>query len=254
MAKHRIYVGLPSMGWSSSAQGHTLRKLEKKYADTVELVYPDKLCYRVMHDFARNSIVDEFLASDCDILWQLDADVAPPDNVLDIVVNHADLWQAAGCPYPVMMGAGGEGREILWTVYNGETGKGLIPSDIPMSGQAWVDGMATGCMFLKRGVFARLQKPYFEFKYNPEMRNLVEGEDLGFCLKLKALGIPFFVDYSLVCGHTKEVDLLEINNYAMRYAKRCIETYSAQVREELKQHAAKTAAARKPQSTLWVPK
>lgn len=229
--------------------------MEKKYTGRIEFIYPERMAFRMFHDFARNAIVEEFLASEADILWQLDSDIEPPLNALDIVADHHEKWQAAGCPYPVLVGSAKENktRDLVWTIYKGTAAGGLVPGDIPMSGLDFVDGVATGCMFVKRGVFMRLAKPYFEFKYDAETRQMTEGEDLGFCLKLKALGIPFFVDYSLVCEHVKRVGLLEMNNYAMQYAKRSVEAYSAQVREELKQHALRSKAAAS-QPKLWTPR
>jgi hypothetical protein len=257
--KWKLYVGLPSTGWTNSAQMHVLRRIEKRYADQIEFIYPDKQVYRMLHDYARNSIVDEFLASDADILWQLDADVAPPENVLDIITEHGDKWQAAGAPYPVAMSVNDKSiREIVFTVYRGDE-KGMTPTDIPMEGLDFVDGVATGCMFLKRGVFLRLERPYFAFEFDNDTRKMKVGEDLGFCIKLHKLGIKFFVDYSKTCGHVKEVDLLEVNNYAIAYAKRTIEAYMETVRSQLREQAAILAAARKPKvevakkPSIWMP-
>jgi hypothetical protein len=211
-----------------------LRRIAAKYADKIELVYPDQLVHRIFHDAARCAIVDEFLATDCDILWFLDSDVTPPEHVLDLVTEHGDKWLCAGAPYPVIQARPGEEeRQLVFTAYKGANGKGLSPTRIPHGGTEFIDGLATGCLFIKREVFSKYQKPWFEFKYDPETRVPVEGEDLGFCLKMKALGIPFFTDYSMVCRHTKTVDLLEINNYAISYAQKAVAAYDQDVREQV---------------------
>ena len=253
MSKIKVYLGLPSTGNTASFQMHQLRKIEKKYAEQIELVWPENLVIRFGHDFARNMIVEEFLKSDCDILWQLDADVSPPEYILDLITIHGDKWQAAGAAYPVVMCHGNAPiRQLTFTVYKGSNGRGLSPAEVPTEGTDWVDGLATGCMFLKRGVFMRLEKPYFNFEREPETQRAIKGEDLGFCMKLRELGIPFFTDYSMVCSHLKEVDLLEMNNYAMSFAKKSVEAYAQRVKVELAQQVRMMSEAKKkPQ--IWTP-
>jgi glycosyltransferase involved in cell wall biosynthesis len=227
----KVYCGFPSIGSVYDFQLYMLREIAEKYKDSIQLVYPKTCANRFGHDFARNEIVKEFLDTDCDILWFLDSDIAPPSHILDLITLHQDKWLVAGAPYPVLMTQKGfQARQITFCVYKGSNGKGLSPASIPDEGIDLVDGVATGCLFIKREVFNHLEKPYFEFKHNPESRETVEGEDLGFCLKLQKLGIPFFVDYSMACKHQKTVCLLEMNNYALEFAKRSIESYDYSVK------------------------
>lgn len=257
--KIRIYLGIPSTGDRCDAQCYMLRQLEERYGDEIEFVYPKQLVHRIWHDFARNEIVEEFLASDCDILWFLDSDVCPPKHVLDLVTLYGDKWEAAGAPYPIFITPQGEsGQQVVYAIYQGRKGDGLVPGSVPRDGQAFVDGLATGCLFLKRSVFARLKKPYFEHKYDPESRKLVGGEDLGFCIKLNDLGIRFFTDYSMICRHYKRVDLLEVNNYAIDYSNKNVIAYDQSIRETMTKleahYQAKIRALSKPQSNLILPK
>ncbi len=169
--------------------------------------------------------------------------MTPPDHILDLVTHHLDKWVVSGAPYPVIMVPSTETHpQLLFTCYKlGETG-GLHPSRIPHEGIDYVDGLATGCLFIKRDVFKMLEKPYFEFKFEHETRKVLEGEDLGFCFKMVKAGIKFFVDYGMVCGHQKEVNLLEMNNYAILYAKKAVENYAAMIKpilDQLSQRARK---------------
>lgn len=254
--KIKLFMGLPTTGQTASFQMHMLRKIEKKYADKIEFIYEPELCIRFSHEYARNCIVEAFLASDADILWFLDSDVTPPENILDLVVNHGEQWQAAGAPYPVVMCHGTDPtRQLTFTVYKGTDGKSLVPGHLPPEGREFVHGVATGCMFLKRGLFLRLAKPYFKFEREEETQKCLTGEDLGFCMRLNAMGVYFFVDYSLVCSHIKTIDLLEMNNYAMAYAKKSIERYELNTRQELAKQARAIAEARKSkQSAIWTPR
>lgn len=234
-------MAIPSTGTVSDTQAYTFREMLELYGDHVEFVYPKVCTRRIFHDFARNELVEEFLDTDCDLLWFIDSDVTPSAYVLDLVKNHYDKWQVAGATYPVFMSPTRDGTlEVVYTCYrkNPKTGN-LTLSGVPLKGQEFVDGLATGCLFIKREVFEKLSKPYFEFKFK-ENREMIEGEDLGFARKLSELGIKYFVDYELVCRHQKSVDLLDVNNYAIAYANRQVESYITTARSEM-QHVLKAA-------------
>jgi hypothetical protein len=60
----KVFVAIPTLGSSEDAQTYALRRIEKKYAGKVELVYPHEQVTRMFHDFARNQMTEEFLQSD----------------------------------------------------------------------------------------------------------------------------------------------------------------------------------------------
>jgi hypothetical protein len=264
--KTKIYMGVPTTGTIVDSQAYALREIADLYKDHVELVYPAQCIRRIFHDFARNKTVEDFLASDCDILWFLDSDITPDKHVLDLVAIYGEKWEVAGATYPVFMNAlEGSGPEVVFTCYkkNPQTGN-LAVSGVPKEGLDFVDGLATGCLFIKREVFSKLKKPYFEFLYKDENREIKEGEDLGFCRKLSELGIKIFTDFSLVCKHEKKVCLLDVNNYAITYSNRNVLAYAESLKEEMQEavkiayHAGlqkgqKIAQQTAPKSTLWVP-
>lgn len=212
--KTKVYCAIPSLGERHDSQNYWWRRMQKSYGDKIEFVFPEIYVGRLFHDCARNSYVEQFLQSDCDILFFLDSDVVPPERLFDLIVEHGDKWKLAGAPYPVWMHQEGfEGPQVTFTVYTDPTGGNkLSPAAIPPSGLEFVNGIATGCIFIHREVIEKLAKPYFEFKYNPETREMTEGEDLGFCRKINDLGYKFFVDYSMLCHHFKRVSLLDVSN------------------------------------------
>lgn len=236
--KIKVYLGWLSTGQREDAHLYLLRDLQQRYGEKIELVLPDLCVHRLFHDAARNAVVEEFLASDCDVLWFLDSDVVPPNHVLDLVAHHYDKWQCAGAPYPLFMPVPGTNElSITFTVYNGidsrSDGRGIFMAAVPDEGQDMVDGLATGCLFIKREVFAQLSKPYFEFKYDHETRRITEGEDLGFALKCHDKGIKFFVDYGMVAKHMKKVCLLDMNNYAINMSNKKTLDYDRMIREDV---------------------
>lgn len=242
MSKIKIFMGVPSTGTRSDAQCYALRNLEKKYGDKIEFIYPKYCVYRIFHDFARNMVTEEFLQSEADILWFLDSDIVPPSDCLDIVLYPTMEWKVAGCPYPVCMTVNDEtGPQIVWCVYDKNSAKGLRACDVPTKGIKLVGGLATGCMFIKREVFSQLEKPYFSFDYHPETRELIGGEDLRFCKAVNALGYEFYTDFSKVCKHYKQVDLLDMDNYARTLVKSKLMEYDAQIRGQVETLQAQVA-------------
>lgn len=261
MKKTKIYVAIPTMGEVVDVMMYAFRQYERDYGDRIEFVYPEHCVQRRWHDFARNAIVEDFLKTDADMLWFLDSDIIPPPNVLDLVTDHGQHWDMAGAPYPVFMTVPNRiGPQVVMCVYNRDENGGMHTVDVPTEGRGFVDGMATGCIFIKREVFAKLQKPYFEFKFDPETRKMTEGEDLGFCRKTSELGLKFFTDFSMACGHVKKVNLLDVNNYAIQFANQSVKTYDNQVRDQVvalakkvKEQAMQLAELKKPKSGLILP-
>lgn len=262
--KIKVFVATPTTGSVVDSQAYILRDIADLYKDDIELVYPPVCVRRIFHDHARNKMVEEFLATDCDILWFLDSDVTPPLHIMDLILLHGEKWKLAGATYPVFMspyGNADSGHQIVFTCYQKNPDGSMGLSDVPSSGTAFVDGLATGCLFIRREVFSQLSKPYFEFKYDSEIRDITEGEDLGFVLKTLALGYKYFTDFSLVCKHQKSVDLLDLNNYAIEYSNRSILRYDAMVQEQVKeaikaayQKGLEAGKAAQPKSSIWLPK
>jgi hypothetical protein len=244
--KIRVFCAVPTTGTIADAQSYFWREAEKKYADRIEFIWPALCVRRIFHDFARNSLVEEFLKSDADILYFLDSDVVPPPDVFDMVMEH-EKWVVAGAPYPIFMTPPGYTEpQIVFTAYKGVGSKGVSAADCPNEGKEFIDGLATGCLFVKRELFSQMQKPYFAFEYDEETRSLTAGEDLSFCRKVRDLGHKFYVDYSKVCRHYKHVCLLEMNNYARQYAKSSVSMYDSLVRPLLSELQAKLKAKSKP--------
>ena len=238
--KIRVFMGILSTGDRIDIQTYLFRDLQERYGDKIEMVFPDGCVHRFGHDFARNEVTEDFLASDCDVLWFLDNDVCPPKFIFDLITNHYDKWQVAGAPYPLWMNVPGTAQmSIVFTAYQGVVhnadGKqdGIKMAVVPKTGTEWVDALATGCLFIKREVFAKLEKPYFEFKRDPETMRVIEGEDLGFALKVNKLGIKFFCDHGMVCKHYKRVCLLDMNNYATEMSNAKTLEYDRVIRDQV---------------------
>lgn len=269
MSKVRVFVATPTMGTVVDSQAYLMRDLQDIYGHLVEFIYPQNCVRRMFHDHARNKMVEEFLGSEADIIWFLDSDITPPINVLDLVTIHKDKWEIAGATYPVFMCPDrnqGPELQVVYTAYAKNESGTMGLSDVPQTGQKFIDGLATGCLFIKRSLFAKLEKPYFEFKYDKDSRDIVEGEDIGFCFKVNKLGVKFFTDFAMVCKHQKSVDLLDVNNYAISYSNKSVLNYDKIVQQQIKDtineayqrgvkagRAQKSEAAQPKSSVIWTP-
>lgn len=253
MNKIKVYCSVPTTGTIADSQTYFWRRAEKLYGDRIEFIWPELCVRRIFHDAARNAHVEDFLKSEADILFFLDSDVVPPPDLFDMVIEH-EKWKVAGAPYPIFMTPAGMSQpQIMFTAYKGRGTKGLGAADIPQEGTEFIDGLATGCLFIKREVFEQLSKPYFAFKYDEESRVMLEGEDLSFCKKVTDLGYRFYVDYSKTARHYKHVCLLEMNNYAMEYGKRSVETYAQLMKPFIEELQKRIKALKKPVSSIIAP-
>jgi hypothetical protein len=252
MSKTKVFMAIPSTGQREDYHTYMFEEWRRRYSDEIEFVFPDGCQQYFGHDYARNMYVERFLESDCDVMFFIDSDVCPPQHVFDLITVHGDKgWLAAGAPYPLWLYRPGTTEmSVQYTVYKGnakaENGNaGLKMVAVPQEGTDWVDGLATGCLMLRRELFEKLEKPYFQFKRDPNTCEVKEGEDLGFALKLQKLGIQYFVDYGMVCGHMKRVNLLEVQNYATAMSNEKLLAYDRMIRpqiEEAVQAAAKQGA------------
>ncbi len=228
-------MGIPTTGTRLDAQTQFFEQIRETYKDKVQLVFPKECVRRLFHDYARNEIVKEFLASDCDVLWFLDSDILPSGNVLDLVTEHYEKWTVAGGVYPIWMAdeADNRSQKVFFTAYTANDTGGYHAAPVPRKGTEYVDGLATGCLFIKRSLLEMMKPPYFSFTYNEETRGMIAGEDLSFCKVVNQMGYKFFTDYSIVCGHYKTVNLLDVSNYAIEMSNYKIKAYDAEVRPKV---------------------
>ena len=64
-------------------------------------------------------------------------------------------------------------------------------------------------------------------------RELLEGEDLGFCMKVNKLGLKFFTDFSIQCNHFKKVGLQHVNDYAINMRNAAVLGFNEEVKSKV---------------------
>lgn len=151
-------------------------------------------------DDARNSVVREFLESDCSELVFLDADVVwEPKDLIQLCQRDRDM---VGGVYPYRRD-GGEGMPVRMMDSK------LLDAD----GLLEVEGLPTGFLKIKRHVLDRIAAVspwYFDKVYRtalvfnrtePDADGTRWGGDIAFCRKWAALGGKMYADAELRLGH-----------------------------------------------------
>lgn len=154
-------------------------------------------------DDARNSIVRDFLESDCTELLFLDADVDwEPKHIIQLCKRKMDI---VGGVYPFRR-EGGMNMPVR-----------MMDNPAKMDGLLEVEGLPTGFMKIKRHVLekvAAVSPKYFDKIYetamifdrpDPDENKTRWGGDIAFCNKWRAMGGRLFADTELRLGHTASI-------------------------------------------------
>ena len=144
-------------------------------------------------------------------IMTLDSDVLTPLDLLVRLVAHrlpvvaglyysrgkfAGKFDQTGEPhstyFPVM--AYKENEEEPWEVAAKESRwrSSSLYTDLMV-----VDGTGLGCMLVEAGVFAKLQKPWYNMPVSQDGETVLCGEDYWFCDRLKQAGFEVIVDTTI---------------------------------------------------------
>ncbi len=169
-------------------------------------------CYPT--DFARNNIVEFFLKSpQFSWLYMVDADQEVPENWPALLfVNDAHVVSGkTACWVP---NGYKEGRlrpnqysldEFARCFNITEPNTNGMPYRVPIVG--------TGCLAIRKEVFAKIPSPPFRFVYDQTGR-IRAGEDINFSVACQRAGFVVAVHPAVKFGHVKKVDLAQLDEYA----------------------------------------
>jgi hypothetical protein len=143
-------------------------------------------------DTLRNDLVEKALEIRATHLIMMDTDQIYPVNTIPRLLSHR--LPIVGCmihrrypPFdPIML--------------RGKPGEYLGVSEWEEGALVEVDATGAGCLMFDMQVFRKMPKPWFKFRKEASSGEGI-GEDIGFCLDLRAAGYKIFVDTSLECGH-----------------------------------------------------
>jgi hypothetical protein len=162
---------------------------------------------------ARNDIVRVFLDEhEADWLWFVDTDMTFDPDIVDRLVEAAHPRDRP------IMGAlcfslqdGYRACPTIYVIRNDDKVGRVF--DYPKNKLMRVM-TGTGCLLIHRSALEKMRdakrpdgtprfpKP-FEWFHNTQLGDLPVGEDITFCIRAEAIGIPVHVDTSIKCGHEK---------------------------------------------------
>ena len=136
----------------------------------------------------RNMAVERMIG---DWLFFLDADMVPPspDILADLVLSDAEIISGIALErYPPFRVA----------ATHRETGEKLLLKDLPISGPLEVATVGTGCLLVRRSVFAAMEPPWFRCgQLDPQYLT----EDSEFCLRAAKAGFRILLHCGVRIGH-----------------------------------------------------
>lgn len=157
-------------------------------------------------DQVRNKIVRTMFADDTYThVLMMDSDMIPPVNAVDKLLEM-DTPMACGI-YPLLI-SGSITSSVVEK--NEQFPEGHFLTDwADKTGPFEVDAAGTGLVLIKREVFETIPWPWFRFVEGKENNKRV-GEDIFFSRKAAKFGYKYMAHPEVVCGHIKEVNLLDI--------------------------------------------
>lgn len=208
--KKKIYIAIPSRGYIvDELVGNLINwSNNDKYNINIKIfnnLYP--------LDNARNTIVKDFLKTDCDYIWWIDDDIVPPVYTLEKLLQADKDIISAVCfsmrsengdyfPYPVTLKLNDSNQ---YKIYYG-------------NGIEEVDAVGGACVLAKRAVYENIERPY-EFVYFRD-GTLALTCDFNIWRKIKKMGFKVFVDFNILCDHKKTCSIKSIQDLIFNLSKK----------------------------------
>jgi GT2 family glycosyltransferase len=167
---------------------------------------------------ARNKIAADFLTRTAPWLLMCDTDMVFPGDALDRLIAAADPVGrpvVGGLCYSPVAGGGGPYPTMYELVEKGPGRIGFIrPETVPEDRLVRLSATGTGFLLIHRSALEKVRDtsgdeaaPWFREMPAGEPLALM-GEDLTFCLRLGAAGIPVHVHTGIKVGHMKSTMII----------------------------------------------
>lgn len=134
----------------------------------------------------RNTLVDQALEYDATHIMWLDSDMHVPSATINTLLEHdKDIVAAAYStrvpPYNITAWPDSSNLNVRLDAHQGLH-------------KIWA--VAMGCMLVKTHVYKYISKPYHQYLYNEDTKDL-SGEDIFFCKNANDAGFEIYVDAAL---------------------------------------------------------
>jgi hypothetical protein len=156
----------------------------------------------------RNTIVQKFLATNCDFLMMIDDDVVPPPNTLQLADFDKDIIT------PLMF-TRQKGELLPLFLLRKPDGIYDVGDYLNLTGLQECDATGTGCIIIKREVLEKIKYP-FRNEYDSDGIKKF-GLDLNFCERAKKEGFKVWVHLDYVASHFYTYDLKDLYYQQINY-------------------------------------
>lgn len=136
---------------------------------------------------ARNNLAQEAIDSDCTHILFLDDDMLFPMNTFSALLTADKDIVAANCVT----------KEWPPRTTANKIGGGKVFTRRSSEGLEEVESVGTAVMMIKREVFEKLPKPWFDNEWINVEENKFTGEDRYFCYKAREHGFKVYIDHDL---------------------------------------------------------
>jgi len=220
----KVFIGIPTTGEIRVELANWLLEIVKNpnYIFSVYITGNSTIVHN------RNRIVRNFLKSDAEWLMNIDSDVSPPLDILDILKNGKKIiapinfvWKSWGLAPLISMKAKDRGYIVT------DPDKANSPDRL-----VEVDGTGTTCLFVHREVIEKMKSPWFLFGYD-EKGAINLGEDYYFCQRAKELGYGIWIDKKYQTNHFKSTSLKSVNEYLIKEVRLSEKRLKDKFKEEL---------------------
>lgn len=175
----------------------------------------------------RNEIVQQFLdATECEWLFMVDSDMGFAADTVDRLIKSADPKErpvVGGLCFALRKESNGEfyGQKyvVVPTCYE------LVDTDAELGFRSIIDyprdaifpvaGTGAACLMIHRSALEALRAKFGDiwFDHITHPRGVTFSEDLSFCIRLAAAGLPLFVDTSVRTTHDKHGVFLDEDEF-----------------------------------------
>lgn len=186
----QVMVGVPTRGRINYNTAQRLLELQERYPQVTYSVEASG----ISSAHTRHMLIRRFLQTECDVLLQVDDDVIPPMTVFNLAESTYDL---TGGVYLIIMA----NFNIPFPGAFKWVGTSYAPIDhiFGRTGRVPVDGVASGCLAVKRHVYETIKAP-FTIPYSED--GVATGsDDLAFCSKAREAGFTIAADFGIWCDH-----------------------------------------------------
>lgn len=198
--KASVFIAIPTLGDIHTKLALLMLKWQALLGRRLCFFFPENVS---PHHRARNVCHRAFLESGYDYMLFIDSDTVPPDGTLETllsanvpVVGTVVLTWKQGGPIPVAFRWDEKKR-----MYTPHYGKGVEKVDVT----------TMACTLIRRDVLEAVPHGVFKFGDDGDWDVDGYGEEFLFCRAVKEAGYEIYVDYDILCGHTKNIDLSEVN-------------------------------------------